>query len=411
MVSPWRPPELGPSWQSMLLRGLPVQCQRRDKRDQCRSTDNSPRLHVCADSACDEYSVGSGYCPVYAPLNVYCQHRNGSQAVAFTRAINCQASAGNASHLFFCPVQVPIAVAIMHKAGSHAVGAWLLGLHPRGRLLGRRWFAARGPSGFERFQRWLFGRQGLGAGASLGERGQRSLFRRMQMEMAQHSLISKCILCCAFATRRLPVIFVRNPYRRVESYFRHRFLGNSGKAPLTTWEAFPGFLRLLADHRRDSVWRAEALPPLDEHDLMHTLSLDELLEDVRWPQAAREALARIFPVRLEAPEDFLELQSALCADHGYCQPLPALPDIFPLSPLIASLEPTTAWTQEARDLMAVLFSSDFARLGYCLDPGATTPCRPRRNQKTELAASSFRLGQVGSRTPARNDGMSHKCAS
>ena len=31
-----------------------------------------------------------------------------------------------------------------HKAGSHAVGAWLLGLHPRGRLLGRRWFAARG---------------------------------------------------------------------------------------------------------------------------------------------------------------------------------------------------------------------------------------------------------------------------
>ena len=41
-----------------------------------------------------------------------------------------------------------------------------------------------------------------------------------------------------------------------------------------------------------------------------------LLEDVRWPQAAREALARIFPVRLEAPEDFLEFQSALCAPNS-----------------------------------------------------------------------------------------------
>ncbi|CAJ1357368.1 unnamed protein product, partial [Effrenium voratum] len=50
---------------------------------------------------------------------------------------------------------------------------------------------------------------------------------------------------------RLPVM-VRNPFRRVQSWFRHKWLANKGKEPYATWAGFLPFLRYMWEHRSDA---------------------------------------------------------------------------------------------------------------------------------------------------------------
>ena len=128
----------------------------------------------------------------------------------------------------------------------------------------------------------------------------RALVKRFFFETRPHKMVSKlllppgwCIPCCSSASWRLPVMLVRNPYRRVFSYFRHKWLSNEWKKPLTEWSDLPEFLRRLAEHRfagDGNFWMRPLQSPFTEPDLYHTLSFRDIVQDVRWSTSAREAM-------------------------------------------------------------------------------------------------------------------------
>ena len=128
-----------------------------------------------------------------------------------------------------------------------------------------------------------------------------ALVKRFFFETRPHKMASKlllppawCIPCCAQGTGRLPVMLVRNPYRRMYSYFRHKWLSNPRKAPLTGWTDFPEFLRQLAEHRFSRVgqdfWHRSLPAPFTDPDLYHTLSFSDIVQDARWSAEAREVM-------------------------------------------------------------------------------------------------------------------------
>ena len=217
----------------------------------------------------------------------------------------------------------------MLKAGSSSVGAWLHALDSSGSSrpsrpaeFSRRLFAAFRDGELTvsgKFLSWIFGPEGLGVSVCLACKpiiaeeyrenlslnvavrtsrlhpwARRALVKRFFFETRPQKTASKlllppgwCMPCCAAGSGRLPVMLVRSPYRRVHSYFRHKWLANPSKEPLTGWKDLPEFVRKLAEHRTLN----RSLPPLfTEQDLYHTLSFHEILRDIRWSAAAREAM-------------------------------------------------------------------------------------------------------------------------
>merc|ERR1711920_809392 len=186
---------------------------------------------------------------------------------------------------------------------------------------------------------------------------------------------------------RLPVILVRNPFRRLVSYFRHKWLGNERKDPFTRWSAFTSWLQLMHDHRRsteNTTWGFYSFKgnsPIGANDITHTLSLGELIQDPRWPPSARDALkARLFPLRLEVISSDLErLRIVLCSFYGACQRLPRLPNIVPEGARGSSIrtpkQPPHLWSIEAISIARRMYASDFASLGYSLNPRVSLPVR------------------------------------
>lgn len=78
--------------------------------DACRSPLHSPRFRVCSEASradsnefwCDDYSVGSGYCPVYPPQNIEVVLANESKLKLPSRTDHCMAMArlANQSHMW-----------------------------------------------------------------------------------------------------------------------------------------------------------------------------------------------------------------------------------------------------------------------------------------------------------------------
>ncbi|CAE7436202.1 unnamed protein product, partial [Symbiodinium microadriaticum] len=278
----------------------------------------------------------------------------------------------------------------MLKAGSSSVGAWLHALDSSGSSrpsrpaeFSRRLFAAFRDGELTvsgKFLSWIFGPEGLGVSVTsrLHPWARRALVKRFFFETRPQKTASKlllppgwCMPCCAAGSGRLPVMLVRSPYRRVHSYFRHKWLANPSKEPLTGWKDLPEFVRKLAEHRTLN----RSLPPLfTEQDLYHTLSFHEILRDIRWSAAAREAMRlRMCVLRLEVLHmDFLHLHAVLCRWFRFCERLPAIPEIIPtgLRPYLAVPSPPweTLWTKDAVQNMLQLFASDFEELGYSVDP-------------------------------------------
>eukprot|EP00439_Symbiodinium_sp_Y106_P063395 s3114_g9.t2 len=398
-AEPWPPAKLADTlgsddWQlSMARAGVLRPCQNRfDFQDTCKDTGNSPQVRICGDHWCDEYSVGSGYCQVYPPDGAFFEIGSGSSAPLIVVTSHCAAKRANSSQLFLCPLRAPIAVALMLKAGSSSVGAWLHALDSSSRPaeFSRRLFGAFEDNELAvspKFLSWIFGPDGLGASvtARLRPSARRALVKRFFFETRPQKTASKlllppgwCMPCCAAGSGRLPVMLVRSPYRRVHSYFRHKWLANPSKEPLTGWKDLPEFVRKLAEHRTLN----RSLPPLfTKQDLYHTLSFHDILRDIRWSAAAREVMRlRMCVLRLEVLHmDLIHLHAVLCRWFRFCERLPAIPEIIPtgLRPYLAVPSPPweTLWTKDAVQNMRQLFASDFEELGYSVDPLQTAPER------------------------------------
>jgi len=390
--------------------------------DPCKSPANGPQHRVCLPHnsrriqniglvhgeeerirrPCDEYSVGSGYCPVLpASRTLWYTQGDASSSQMLVEASHCFTREVGRPNMFLCPLKSPIAVITMRKAGSNTIGPWLHAIDGDSRpaVLTDLWFAVDPHEDTADNTRvvadWLFGPEGMGISASsrLGYEEKQSVFQRLQQlftaEVATSKLLlppSWCVPCCASASGRLPVVLVRNPFRRLESYFRHKWLGNERKAPFTKWKKFPLWLRMLCDYRQlseNTTWGFfgfRGRPPLGPNDITHTLSLAELVQDPRWSSAAREALeTQLFPLRLEVISSDLErLAAVLCNFFGSCRRLPKLPDIVPRGVRSSSgVKPKLErlWRTEALSLVRRMYASDFKRLGYSTDPYISAPVR------------------------------------
>ncbi|CAJ1375323.1 unnamed protein product [Effrenium voratum] len=401
--STWPPVELrelmgSEEWQLRPVQaGLPRQSENRFHLDDaCRSTSNSPQFSVCVKAGwCDDYSAGSGYCPVYPAENVDVRLQNGSTQMVLARSDHCMALGGNGSHMFLCPPRAPIAIIMNPKAGSTSAAMWLQLLtslrRPRALVRHFRNNLAKGELGIS--EHWLFGAEGIGGRKRLRRKQRAALQQRMLFEvlidgstMRVAEYASKillppgwCIPCCAHASGRLPVVLVRNPFRRVQSWFRHKWLANKGKEPYATWAGFLPFLRYMWEHRSDAndpngFWKRVLKRPFNMLDVAHTMSFRDILEDPRWPQeaAARLRARRIFPLRLEVmSSDFAELRRILCQRLGFCKGLPAIPHVVPrgFRAYLAAKPPSMQelWSSEALEIMWRMFDSDFSELGYSRD--------------------------------------------
>ena len=398
----WPPKELRKTLESKewyqipVKKHLPRRCQDRFQRgegDPCFSPSNAPRQRVCTMGLkgwCDNYSVGSGYCLVFPSDN---PERNLSKLAPGARTDHCSSllqPANESDHMFLCPLQAPIAVMMNPKAGSNSLSSWLQFMTTKHRPAGlvKNHFTFLNSMGIDWPKvvdslTWIRSLAGGGLN-KLTPKLRRELLLRLRFEIlyGPDGQVSKghsrqllppgwCVPCCTSASGRLVLLVVRNPFRRVQSYFRHRFLDNPKKAPLVTWNKFPIFLQLLSDHRRNqSFWHVPMPRPLDHLCLTHTLSFSDIIEDPKWSGEAREAVqTRIFPVRLETlAEDFLQLQMLLCRSFSYCRTLPPLPKAVPQGwrPYMPEKPPPLEklWTTAMREQILTMFRSDFAELGY-----------------------------------------------
>mmetsp|Transcript_154488 Transcript_154488/g.284645 ORF Transcript_154488/g.284645 Transcript_154488/m.284645 type:complete len:271 (+) Transcript_154488:647-1459(+) len=208
-----------------------------------------------------------------------------------------------------------------------------------------------------------------------------------------------CLTCCATGVARQRVIFVQNPFSRLESAFRMLFLTRWSfwREPLSQPSNFSTFVRLVL-----TMWRS---PPVsmgitdDGHELQqlqvqesgrqvtiamttydwamikaHTESVAELAGDkrVRGRRLGDGALQDYFVVHLETQEADLErLQSRLCRERCYCRALPPLPQLRRAGRKASAALPaqSAVWTSDARAAALLRYSSDFLAFGYSDDPG------------------------------------------
>jgi len=235
-----------------------------------------------------------------------------------------------------------------------------------------------------------------------------------------------CPMCCLHGHGRQRVIIGRNPYVRLVSYFRFRWLNlASGQHPRTTWVDFGPWLAVILGFRASRPdffanglqWTPryhesgscqnvpESLYPiclearqlaLDDHDVFHLRPLADIARDRRHPggvEAFRPGVHVIHLERIEADITALELK--LCASYGYCEKLPAFPlKVLPSGHTMPARtlkercllnESTLAWfnctappwlqlwTPQLIDLVARAYKDDFSVLGYSVDPAELLP--------------------------------------
>ena len=165
------------------------------------------------------------------------------------------------------------------------------------------------------------------------------------------------MLCLLIETKYQSHVRVRVwIYRRVYSYFRHKWLANPCEEPLMGWKDLPEFVRKLAAHRPLN----RSLPPLHEVGPLPHIVISR--HPARHPLVCRrsrgnaiearpenglgiclvtyllsEALTGFMPMplrmcvlRLEVLHmDLIHLHAVLCRWFRFCERLPAIPEIIP----------------------------------------------------------------------------------
>mmetsp|Transcript_68582 Transcript_68582/g.222234 ORF Transcript_68582/g.222234 Transcript_68582/m.222234 type:complete len:422 (-) Transcript_68582:358-1623(-) len=179
------------------------------------------------------------------------------------------AAGSNCRPWLHCPLWVPLAVVVMDRAASMSVLLWMASLDGRPR---RRAAGVFEPAAGERptlrelwdslaeafysglsagLMRWIGPEY---AAIGLNPRQGRNVSARMLMPNHHRGIRGwriylpphLCFTCCTLGLTRLRVVFVRNPFARLVSFFRMSWQGNKLKAH-NRWEDFPAFVRYISD--------------------------------------------------------------------------------------------------------------------------------------------------------------------
>ncbi|CAE7714708.1 unnamed protein product [Symbiodinium pilosum] len=157
-----------------------------------------------------------------------------------------------------------------------------------------------------------------------------------------------CLTCCQLGAGRLRIMVVRNPFERLVSFFRLKWLGSQAKVS-NRWADFPTYVRYVSEifNYTDAY---QTLPDFFQHGKRMPNSVQEFEQnDLLHTRAVAEWLASAQPRPLKA-KDFLQIQveqlnsgmvelaRQLCETLGYCRPLPIIPKVNsfskPISPRI-----------------------------------------------------------------------------
>ncbi|CAE7569574.1 unnamed protein product, partial [Symbiodinium sp. CCMP2456] len=158
------------------------------------------------------------------------------------------------------------------------------------------------------------------------------------MSLGRRFMLPKhlCPTCCQYGIGRLRVMLVRNPFERLVSFFRYRWLGSANKRS-NRWEDFATYVRYVSQvfnqtdayRRLPSEFSHGALLPDNRHefeqeDLLHTRAVSEWLASAQPPLNASD----FFHIKVEElGRSLRELSRRLCDRLNFCQPLPQMPKV------------------------------------------------------------------------------------
>eukprot|EP00747_Dinoflagellata_sp_TGD_P179587 gnl/TRDRNA2_/TRDRNA2_30630_c0_seq2.p1 gnl/TRDRNA2_/TRDRNA2_30630_c0~~gnl/TRDRNA2_/TRDRNA2_30630_c0_seq2.p1 ORF type:complete len:579 (+),score=79.30 gnl/TRDRNA2_/TRDRNA2_30630_c0_seq2:235-1737(+) len=316
-----------------------------------------------------------------------------------------------------CPLWVPVAVLLIDRIASMSLMLWLAALDGRPRrtapefepldderlgLDARRpnlWSnyeslsAAYSDGGSKRLREFWLASEWRTLG--LTEQQAVNMTRRSMMMFHHVGKVGRrlmlpphlCFTCCREGHGRVRVIIVRNPFARLVSLFRLRWLGSTAFKLHTRWEDFPVFVNYVSEiynftdayKTRRSTFRYGAKggkrrePEFEQFDLLHTISITEWTEDA-FLEGKPYDLSTFHMIRVERLEEGLaQLVDKLCRVTGYCEKLPPFPKINSF----ASSVPDGAWTicwRNATTIQQAIhrYRSDFERFEYSMDPFAVS---------------------------------------
>merc|ERR1712232_1254473 len=221
---------------------------------------------------------------------------------------------------FYCPPTVPLALRTSYKAGSRSTATWaamLEGLLPHLTTAHRTLSAILESGGHGVIGRYIHdwisheeARLGCTAGAELtgvSKAVQHFTFGRIGLPM------SLCPTCCRSAAGRLRVVYLRNPYLRLTSYWEHW----RRKECQSQW--------ILCPYKSWSFrqYIEQILDPSPNRTLFNRDDLRHVAPTLEGPLEQLGSIA----FRLEDPQGSIaRIERALCAEpYLYCSPLPPFP--------------------------------------------------------------------------------------
>lgn len=187
-----------------------------------------------------------------------------------------------------------------------------------------------------------------------------------------------CHTCCATGSGRVRIVFVRNPFARIMSYYKYNWRSKT---------SFPQFVHLASrDPRlcdpRDADGNCSGRALFGRVERMHVVPVS------RWvgllPQQQGPSTLDLLVIHLELLDRGLEdLQLRLCRDFRFCVPLPRLPhknrgpaDRAP-QPSVKDSQSSHGewWTAASRQAVLRWHAGDFEAFGYSNDPERSTQVR------------------------------------
>eukprot|EP00747_Dinoflagellata_sp_TGD_P035997 gnl/TRDRNA2_/TRDRNA2_138210_c0_seq1.p1 gnl/TRDRNA2_/TRDRNA2_138210_c0~~gnl/TRDRNA2_/TRDRNA2_138210_c0_seq1.p1 ORF type:complete len:419 (+),score=63.16 gnl/TRDRNA2_/TRDRNA2_138210_c0_seq1:43-1257(+) len=370
------------------------------------------RQHLCEapGRSCEEYSKGSGFCAVSLGL----AEKSKTPPAGVLSYGNC----GNLGFydlvdqdprrtrvlppaLLECPDQVPLALLMVPKSGSMSLIQWLHGevgqqanAFEAAANLGRR--ALDRSVGSPEEQRAAFAGHLLNVGdGALSPLSDLGCTAEHAQEVAWHSLAwhqqlnsgwlvlppYMCPTCCRSGIRRLLVVLARNPFMRLVSYFKKWYLTGKQAIRRWRWEDFGTWILEMAHIARttDAYTAGRGFnSDFELSDIFHTRSVREMLGDTKL-MPPRDLARPFMPLHLETLRNDLKLlQKRLCAEYGYCEKLPRIPEATRGHRSNASMElkEPNRWNalwnaSSVRAAVVERYGWDFAHLGYRPDPFAS----------------------------------------